>query len=105
MPWCWPPLPPRWAAAKTVLDAGTEFNFATTNDIVGGSSGSPVIDRKGEVLGLAFDGNIQSLGGDYGFDPAVNRSVVVSAVAIREALAKIYGAGRLLDELGTAPSH
>ncbi len=94
-------LPPRWVAAKAVLDPGTEFNFATTNDIVGGNSGSPVIDRDGTVVGLAFDGNIQSLGGDYGFDPAVNRSVVVSAVAIREALAKIYGAKALLDELGS----
>ncbi|HVJ55239.1 MAG TPA: S46 family peptidase [Aliidongia sp.] len=96
-------LPPRWAEAKAELDPGTQFDFATTNDIVGGNSGSPVIDRKGEVLGLAFDGNIQSLGGDYGYDPTLNRSVVVSAVAIREALAKLYGANRLLDELGTAP--
>jgi|HubBroStandDraft_1064217.scaffolds.fasta_scaffold02253_5 hypothetical protein len=95
-------LPDRWVAAKDSLTASTVFDFATTNDIVGGNSGSPVIDRKGDVLGLAFDGNFKSLGGDFGYDPAVNRSVVVSAVAIREALAKIYGATALLDELGTA---
>jgi hypothetical protein len=96
-------LPPRWVAAKDTLDLGTVFDFASTNDIVGGNSGSPVIDRNGAVLGLAFDGNIHSLGGDYGYDPALNRSVTVSSVAIREVLAKIYGANRLLDELGTTP--
>jgi Peptidase S46 len=94
-------LPEKWVAAKDRLTAGTVFDFASTNDIVGGNSGSPVIDRKGDVIGLAFDGNFKSLGGDYGYDPALNRSVSVSAVAIREALAKIYGAKTLLDELGT----
>jgi hypothetical protein len=95
-------LPDRWVAAKDSLNAGTVFDFASTNDIVGGNSGSPVIDRKGEVIGLAFDGNFKSLGGDFGYDPALNRSVSVSAVAIREALAKIYGAKALLDELGAS---
>jgi len=97
-------LPARWLAAKDSLTASTVFDFATTNDIVGGNSGSPVIDRRGDVMGLAFDGNFQSLGGDFGYDPALNRSVAVSSVAIREALAKIYGATALLDELGTAPA-
>jgi hypothetical protein len=95
-------LPEKWMAAKDRLTASTVFDFASTNDIVGGNSGSPVIDRKGDVIGLAFDGNFKSLGGDYGYDPALNRSVSVSAVAIRESLAKIYGAKALLDELGTA---
>lgn len=95
-------LPERWSAAKERLTPSTVFDFATTNDIVGGNSGSPVLNRKGEVMGLAFDGNFLSLGGDFGYDPAVNRSVAVSSVAIREALAKIYGATALLDELGTA---
>ncbi len=98
-------LPDRWTAAKDSLTPSTVFDFATTNDIVGGNSGSPVLDRKGNVMGLAFDGNFQSLGGDFGYDPAVNRSVVVSSVAIREALAKVYGATALLDELGTVPTH
>ena len=92
------------SAAKDSLTASTVYDFATTNDIVGGNSGSPVIDRRGDVMGLAFDGNFQSLGGDFGYDPALNRSVAVSAVAIREALAKIYGATALLDELGTTPA-
>jgi Peptidase S46 len=95
-------LPDRWKTAEKQLDPGTVFDFTTTNDIVGGNSGSPVIDSNGNVLGLAFDGNIDSLGGDFGYDGAVNRCVSVSAVAIREALAKIYGANSLLDELGTA---
>ena len=94
-------LPERWIAAQDHLNASTVFNFVTTNDIVGGNSGSPALNRKGEVLGLVFDGNFKSLGGDFGYDPSVNRCVIVSAVAIREALAKVYGAGALLDELGT----
>jgi hypothetical protein len=94
-------LPERWVAAKGNLTASTVLDFATTNDIVGGNSGSPVIDRHGDVMGLAFDGNFKSLGGDFGYDPALNRTVAVSAVAIRESLAKIYGAKALLDELGT----
>lgn len=95
-------LPDRWQNAGKQLDPGTVFNFTTSNDIVGGNSGSPVIDRQGTLLGLAFDGNFDSLGGDLGYDSTVNRCVNVSAVAIREALAKIYGATSLLEELGTA---
>jgi hypothetical protein len=94
-------LPERWVAAKDALNPGTVYDFVTTNDIVGGNSGSPALNRKGEVIGLVFDGNFKSLGGDFGYDPAVNRCVIVSAVAIREALAKVYGATALLDELGT----
>ena len=73
--------------------------MATSNDIIGGNSGSPVINARGEVVGLVFDGNIQSLGGDYGFDPAVNRTVAVHSSALVEALQKIYGAQRVVDEL------
>lgn len=95
-------LPDRWSSAKDSLAQSTALDFTTTNDIVGGNSGAPVLDRKGEVIGLAFDLNFRSLGAAYGYDPAVNRSVVVSSAAIREALAKIYGATALLEELGTA---
>lgn len=92
-------LPPSWLAAKGKLDLATPFDFASSNDIIGGNSGSPVINKEAEVVGLIFDGNIQSLGGDYGFDPTVNRAVSVHSSALLEALGKIYGAGRIVDEL------
>jgi S1-C subfamily serine protease len=75
------------------------MNFVTDNDIIGGNSGSPVVNRKSEVVGLVFDGNIQSLGGDYGFDAAVNRTVAVHSQALIEALGKVYGAHRLVHEI------
>jgi S1-C subfamily serine protease len=71
----------------------------TDNDIIGGNSGSPVVNRQGELVGLVFDGNIHSLGGAFGFDVSVNRMVAVDARAIVHALDVIYGAGRLEDEL------
>ncbi len=92
-------LPASWLAAKPKLELSTPFNFASTNDIIGGNSGSPIIDKNAEIVGLIFDGNIESLGGDYGFDPSVNRAVSVHASALLEALSKIYGATRLSDEL------
>jgi hypothetical protein len=92
-------LPERWAAAWRRLNPRQPFNFVTTNDAVGGNSGSPVVNRAGEVVGLMFDGNIQSLGGDYGYDPAVNRTIAVNVGILREALAKVYRAERLLREL------
>jgi hypothetical protein len=92
-------LPPSWLAARKRLDARTPFNFVTTNDIIGGNSGSPVINKNAEVVGLIFDGNIHSLGGDYGFDERTNRAVAVDSRAILEALAKVYGAERLVKEL------
>ena len=92
-------LPQSWLSAKDRLDLGTRFNFATTNDVIGGNSGSPVVNRSAEIVGLVFDGNIHSLGGEYGFDPAVNRAVAVHSDAILEALTKVYGATRLVDEL------
>jgi len=95
-------LPKSWLAAKAKLDLNTPFNFATTNDIIGGNSGSPVVNQAGEVVGLIFDGNIQSLGGDYGFDESVNRAVAVHSSALIEAMDKIYGARRLVDELKPA---
>jgi hypothetical protein len=81
------------------IDKSTVYDFVTTNDIIGGNSGSPVLDRAGTVIGAAFDGNIHSLGGDYGYDPSLNRTVVVSAAAVDEALRHIYPAPALLAEL------
>ncbi len=92
-------LDPRWVAAKGRLNPDTVFDIATTNDIIGGNSGSPLIDARGRVIGAVFDGNIHSLGGDYGYDPALNRGVAVSTVAIGEALDKVYGQKTLLAEL------
>jgi hypothetical protein len=93
-------LPPSWLAARPRLDLATPLDLSTTNDIVGGNSGSPILDARAEVVGLAFDGNIHSLGGTYWFDPAKNRTVAVHSAAIVEALGKIYGATTLLEELG-----
>jgi len=92
-------LTQKWLNARTTLDPNTAFDFVTDNDIVGGNSGSPIIDAQGEVIGAAFDGNIDSLGGAFGFDSRVNRSVGVSTAAITEALHKIYGADALVAEL------
>jgi S1-C subfamily serine protease len=92
-------LPESWLSARGRLDLATPFDFVTTNDIIGGNSGSPVVNRDAEIVGLVFDGNIHSLGGEYGFDAAVNRTVAVDSRAIVEALAKIYGARRIVDEL------
>jgi hypothetical protein len=92
-------LTQRWDAAKDRVDPGIVFNFVSDNDIIGGNSGSPAIDAQGRVLGAVFDGNIDSLGGAFGFDGRVNRTVAVSTAAITEALRKIYGAGDLAKEL------
>lgn len=92
-------LPPRWLAARDRLDLATPYNFSTTNDITGGNSGSPLVNARGEVVGLAFDGNIHSIAGGYGYDPVMNRTVAVHTAAMREALEKVYGATALLREL------
>lgn len=92
-------LPKSWLGAKSKLKLDTPFNFVTDNDIVGGNSGSPLIDKEGRVVGLAFDGNIESIGGAYWFDPAVNRCVSVHPAAMLEALKVIYGAPALASEL------
>ena len=92
-------LAPRWAAGESKVDPGTVFNFVSDNDIIGGNSGSPVINAKGAVMGVIFDGNISSLGGSFGYDGRVNRAVSVSTAAITEALRKIYGNDALVAEL------
>ncbi|PCG14394.1 MULTISPECIES: S46 family peptidase [Sphingomonas] len=88
-----------YAAAKARLDMATTFDFVTTNDIIGGNSGSPVIAKDGSVIGAAFDGNIHSLGGNFGYDPVLNRTVVVSTQAVQQALEKVYPAPALVREL------
>ncbi len=88
-----------WAANEKKLDKKTRFNQVSTNDIVGGNSGSPLINSKGELVGLIFDGNIQSLGGSYFYDESVNRAVSVHSAAISEALKKVYKADHLIKEL------
>ncbi len=92
-------LPETWLKAKSRLKLSTPFNFVSTNDIIGGNSGSPVINRKAEIVGLAFDGNIHSLGGNFWFDERVNRMVAVHSAAIIEALDVVYNAGDLVKEL------
>ena len=92
-------LPASWLKAKDALDGKTPFNLVTTNDIIGGNSGSPVIDKDARIVGLIFDGNIHSLGGDHGFDARLNRAVAVDARAILHALDRIYGAKALATEL------
>jgi hypothetical protein len=92
-------LPKSWLEAQSKLNLDTPFNFCSTNDIIGGNSGSPVVDKDARVVGLIFDGNIHSLGGDFGFDAATNRAVAVHSSAVVEALEKAYGATRILAEL------
>ncbi len=92
-------LAPRWEQAQGKVDPNTVFDFVSDNDIVGGNSGSPVINARGQVVGAAFDGNIDSLGGSFGFDPKVNRTVSVSTAAITEALRKIYDNNAVVAEL------
>jgi hypothetical protein len=92
-------LPDSWIKARDQLNGAQRFDFVTTNDIIGGNSGSPVINRKAEVVGLVFDGNIESLGGAYWFDERVNRTVAVHSGAIVEALRKVYGADRIVEEI------
>jgi V8-like Glu-specific endopeptidase len=89
-----------WLAAEDKVNKQTVYDFVSTNDIIGGNSGSPVINAKGEVIGAAFDGNIHSLGGSFGYDGNLNRTVTVSTAAITEALRNVYNQPRLLEELG-----
>ncbi len=92
-------LAPRWIAAKAAIDPKTPFDFVTTNDIVGGNSGSAVVNRKGELVGLIFDGNIQSLPGYFIYQEPINRAVSVDSRGIIEAFRKVYKADWLADEL------
>ena len=92
-------LPPLWEAARPKLSPATVYNVSSNNDIIGGNSGSPLVDRNGDLVGVVFDGNIHSLGGFYLFDPARNRCIAVTSVAIEEVLAKVYVLQSLVDEM------
>ncbi len=92
-------LPKSWLAAKRLLDMKTPLNFASTADLVGGNSGSPVVNREGKLVGLAFAINDAGEGGTYGHDDSDMRAIAVSVSAIRTALKTIYHADRILREI------
>jgi hypothetical protein len=92
-------IPDSWMKVKGQLNMSTPFCISTSNDIVGGNSGSPLIDAQGRIVGLMFDGNIHSVAGHFWFDAANNRAIAVHPAIIREALDKVYGAKALLTEL------
>jgi hypothetical protein len=87
------------AAGRHKLDLSTPLDFVSTGDIIGGNSGSPVVNRDGELVGLIFDGNIESLAGDFVYDGAKNRAVAVHSSGMIEGLRKLYGTSALADEL------
>ncbi len=92
-------LPKRYTDRVGKFDLNTPLDFVTTNDIIGGNSGSPVINQKGELVGLVFDGNIQSIVGDFIYDDYQNRTVAVHSSGMLMALRQLYDAGKLADEI------
>jgi hypothetical protein len=94
-------LPPRWEKHKSKLNLDALLDFISTADIIGGNSGSPVVNRAGEFVGIIFDGNLPSLPWDYAFNDQQGRATSVSSPAILEALKKVYAAAGLVHELTT----
>ena len=92
-------LPPRWIEKKAALNLKVPFNFVSTNDIIGGNSGSPVVNCAAEFVGIIFDGNLQSLSADYGYDDTQSRALSVHSAGILEALRKVYEVPALVNEL------
>ena len=92
-------MPATWIKAKDRLDMSTPMDLSTTNDIIGGNSGSPLFNKDRKIVGLVFDGNIHSLGGEYFYDANTNRAVSVHSAAVLEALRKVYGADVLRAEI------
>jgi hypothetical protein len=93
-------VPERWLQAKAKLDPKTPFTVSTNNDIVGGNSGSPLVDAQGRLVGLMFDGNIHSISGSYWFDTAKNRAIAVHPAIMKAALTQVYDASWIARELG-----
>lgn len=96
-------LPPRWRLRRPRLDPSTPFNFISSNDIIGGNSGSPVLDRQGDLVGLVFDGNLGEIPGRFYYDSQVNRAVSLDARAILAAMTLVYDAPDLVAELLAQP--
>jgi hypothetical protein len=92
-------LPPRWLAQKSAIDLSTPFNFVSTADIIGGNSGSPSVNTAGEFVGIIFDGNLQSLSADFGYEDVQSRAISVHSAGILEALRKVYTVPALVREL------
>jgi S1-C subfamily serine protease len=92
-------LPDSFLGHKAAVNLRTPINFVSTADSIGGNSGSPLVNRKGEFVGVLFDGNIQSLPTRFVYDDRISRSVMVHAQGIIEALLKVYGAKPLVDEI------
>lgn len=92
-------LPQSWKKAEKQVKLSVPFNFASTNDIIGGNSGSPIINKNLEIIGIAFDGNIESNAGDFIYEPSANRCIGVDSEGIIEALSTVYKADRLVKEL------
>ncbi|MCA1556259.1 MAG: S46 family peptidase, partial [Acidobacteria bacterium] len=92
-------LPPRWMEKKSAVNLKTPFNLVSTNDIIGGNSGSPLINQKAELIGLVFDGNRQSIVGNFYYDEAINRTISVDSRGMLEILRKIFDAKEIANEL------
>jgi len=92
-------LPPSWIAKKSAVDLKVPYNFVSTNDIIGGNSGSPVVNRAAEFVGIIFDGNLQSLSADYGYEDVQSRALSVHSAGILEALRHVYDVPDLVNEL------